>query len=334
MYPANILLVDDEVTNLKALERVLRRDYDVFSTTNAADALVIVEQNDIALIMIDEHIVDVSGAEFLEKTLERDPEIIRIIIARNVDKGLDTGPIANKNAYKYISTPWEPEHIISVVREGIEAYEFSRLTKEPHIWALLHSEIISRDQLAAALRVQRDQQKTVEDILLEQNMISAEQLDMATSRMVLSAKSRKSDRKSLAEILIELGAISHDDLKLARDIQRRREKTLPKVLAELGYASEDDIFSCYALQLGIPYISLSQLSDRPEAVEALPQDLAYKHTLVPIDSMGQVLVVAAAGPLDGAVRNELEAITGYKVMTVCASHQDIEEALEEFYAEV
>ncbi len=280
------------------------------------------------LVVVDEHIVGMSGAEFLEKTLDKHSDIIRILIATNVDDESFT----DKNIHKYISKPWEPGEIMSAVREGIEAYEFSRLSKEPYIWALLHSEIISRDQLTVALQIQKDGQKTVEDILLKQGIISKEQLDMATSRMVLAAKSRKAERKSLDETLIELDAISHDDLEIARDIQRRQKKTLPEVLSELDYASEEEVFSCYALQLGMPYISLSQLSTRLAAVEAVPQELAYKHTLVPIDSMGQVLVVAASGPLDEAARDELEAETGRRVMTVCASHQDVETALEECYA--
>lgn len=323
MYSHNILLVDNEANNLKALERILKRKHKVFSATNIANTLAIMEREHIALVMINEYIDGMRYVEFLGTTLKGYPDVIRIVLTASANQELFSDD--ETNVYRFISKPWEPEEIRNVVREGIETYEFSRASREPYVWALLHSEVISANQLTVALRAQRNEQKSIAEILLEHDMISTEQLDIAL-------ESNESQRKPLVEILLEQEAISQDDLNTALSIQERQKKTLPEVLSDLGYASEEDIFSCYALQLGMPYLSLSQFASRPAMFELLSADLAYKHTLVPIDSIGAVLVVAAPGPLSIATKRELEAETGYKVMAVCASHKDIETALYQSYA--
>jgi hypothetical protein len=100
---------------------------------------------------------------------------------------------------------------------------------------------------------------------------------------------------------------------------------------DLGYADEESIFSCYALQLGMPYISLSQFSSKSELAEVLPAKLAYKYSIIPVDLVGQILVLATSEPLTSRAKTEVEREIGFKIMTACTSHRDIEVALKQCY---
>jgi hypothetical protein len=81
----------------------------------------------------------------------------------------------------------------------------------------------------------------------------------------------------------------------------------------------------------MPYISLSQFPSKPDLAALLTAELACKYAIVPVDKIGQVLVVATSEPLSGGAKSEIEEETGCKVMTVCALFRDIEAVLEECY---
>jgi response regulator RpfG family c-di-GMP phosphodiesterase len=118
----NILVVDDEESNLNALRRVLRREYNIFTATNGQDALAIVEQNDIALIIADHRMPGMTGIELLEKTLRKHPNTIRVILTSYTDENLLMDAINTVHAHGYLTKPWEPEEVKSVVRKWMAIY--------------------------------------------------------------------------------------------------------------------------------------------------------------------------------------------------------------------
>ena len=130
MNPHNILVVDDETISLNALQRTFRRDYNVFSATNAKDALSIMDKNDIALVITDHRMPDMSGVEFLEKTLRSHPNTVRIILTGYRDDKPVVEAVNTGYVYDCIGKPWEPERVKAIVRKGIAAYEAIRLDRQ------------------------------------------------------------------------------------------------------------------------------------------------------------------------------------------------------------
>jgi YesN/AraC family two-component response regulator len=320
----SILTIDDESANLDALKRTFDPEYNVFSATNGEDALTIMEQRDIALILADHRMPGMTGVELMEKTWRRYPDTTRIILTGYTDEELLMDAINVGHVHGFITKPWDTEEIIDTVRKGVEVYEKNNASRKPHIQALLHSRIVSPEQLEAALQVQRKERKSIGEILLERGMISRSQLDMAMEL-------RRTERRKLGEVLTEFGAISPDDLKMAHEQQRRKERKLAEILVDMRYANEESILSCYAMELGIPLVSLSQFSYDEELAKLLPSELVYKHYIVPVDIVGRVLVVATSEPLSDEAKSEIEEGTGYRVMALCTSYRDIRRTLGQYY---
>jgi len=308
----NILIVDDEPGNLNTLERTFKCDYNVFPATNGEDALAIMDQSDIALIITDHRMPGMTGIAFLEKAQQKSPDTIRIILTAYTDEKLLMEAINAGHVYGYVDKPWDIRELKAIVDKGIEAYEVTLASREPHTRALLHSGIISAEQLEAALRKQKAEEKPIGEVLIQQGIISKTQLDMAM-------EVQQSERKRLDETLIEMGVTSSDELEMADALRRRERRKLADILIDLGYADEESIYSCYALQLGMPHISASQFSGKPELATIVSPRLAYKHAITPIDLVGRVLVVAAPEPLSEKTKREIEAETGYRVMAVYTS---------------
>jgi CheY-like chemotaxis protein len=140
-------------------------------------------------------------------------------------------------------------------------------------------------------------------------------------------------RMRIGEILVDNGIISESQLDAALELQKHDGRRLGEIIVDLGYANEESICSCYALQLGLPYMPVSQFAIEPEIAELLSQELANRHAVVPVNVIGQVLTIATSEPLSDRAKSEIERETGYKVTAVCALLKDIKLALEKYYSQ-
>lgn len=124
---ARILIVDDEVENLKALERTLRRSFDVVGTTDPAEALQLALSQDFAVVVSDQKMPGMLGIELLEKIAESKPLVTRIILTAYTETKLVLDAINRAHIHRYLTKPWDNGELVSVVRQAVERY---RLRKE------------------------------------------------------------------------------------------------------------------------------------------------------------------------------------------------------------
>jgi putative two-component system response regulator len=121
----NILVVDDEVSNLKLLKRTFRKDYNVFMAQGGEEGLEIMRNNKIDLIITDQRMPGMTGVEFLEKTIEEYPDTIRLIITGYTDADALIKAINTGRVYRYIKKPWEPEELKNTVKRALESYQLN-----------------------------------------------------------------------------------------------------------------------------------------------------------------------------------------------------------------
>ena len=72
-----ILIVDDEKSNLDILRRLFRRKYQVLSAESGEDALDILAEHEVALILSDQRMPGITGATLLERAMQTHPDAIR-----------------------------------------------------------------------------------------------------------------------------------------------------------------------------------------------------------------------------------------------------------------
>ena len=86
MQDYTILIVDDNVELLEVLGITLSQDYRVFKAQSAQEALDLLSKEQVDLIITDQRMPNMTGIEFLEKTLEYDPRMIKILITAYTDE--------------------------------------------------------------------------------------------------------------------------------------------------------------------------------------------------------------------------------------------------------
>ncbi len=118
-----LMVVDDEPDNLDLLYRTFRRDFRVYKADGAMSALKILEtEGEMAVIISDQRMPLMNGTEFLSKTVERFPETIRILLTGYTDVEDLVEAINSGKVFKYITKPWNPENLRSVVQQAADTY--------------------------------------------------------------------------------------------------------------------------------------------------------------------------------------------------------------------
>jgi len=155
----NILIVDDQVEILNTLKRTFKKDYSVFTASGGEEALKIIAENEIAVILSDQRMPEMDGVVFLKKVMQIQPEAIRILITGYADVEASINAVNEAQIYQYISKPFEPDELKLVVKGAFERYNLTRKNKE----------------LQAKLIVQNDSLKK-ENVVLKQQF--SDQLDL------------------------------------------------------------------------------------------------------------------------------------------------------------
>ena len=118
-----LLAVDDEPANLRMLERLFRREYRVLTANNGREALEILANEEVALIITDQRMPGMTGTELLRHSLRSSPETVRIILTGYTDVDSLTDAINTTRVYQFVSKPWDPIALQQLVREAIREHE-------------------------------------------------------------------------------------------------------------------------------------------------------------------------------------------------------------------
>jgi len=122
-----ILVVDDEENNLQLLKRTLRRKYNIITATNGLEALKIVEENgdNIALIISDQRMPQMTGTEFLSQISDKYPNIIKMLLTGYSDIDAMVEGVNKCQLFQYISKPFDLDELQIIIKNGINAYELT-----------------------------------------------------------------------------------------------------------------------------------------------------------------------------------------------------------------
>ncbi len=138
-------------------------------------------------------------------------------------------------------------------------------------------------------------------------------------------------KKKLGDLLIDLGLISESNLRTVLEIQKGSKKKLGEILIEEKYVSEKEFLEVLEFQLGVPYIELDRFSIDSDAPKMISENLARRHTVIPVSSENDVLTLAMNDPLDIYAIDDVKLATRFEVKPVIAEKSAIIDAIDFFY---
>lgn len=118
-----ILLVDDEPEILFSLRGLLRRDFEIHTAQSGAEAMEVLKQHAIHVIMTDQRMPDMTGVQLLHRVAGEHPQAIRIVFTGYADIKAVIDAVNEGHIYRYITKPWDPDELLSVLRQACAAYD-------------------------------------------------------------------------------------------------------------------------------------------------------------------------------------------------------------------
>ncbi|MGE5491959.1 MAG: EAL domain-containing protein [Actinomycetota bacterium] len=122
-----LLVVDDEENILSSLRRLLRRDgYRTLTAGSAEAAFELLATNDVQVIIADQRMSQMSGADFLSRVKDMYPDTIRLVLSGYTELSSIMDAINLGAIYKFITKPWEDDLLREHIREAFLFQESKR----------------------------------------------------------------------------------------------------------------------------------------------------------------------------------------------------------------
>jgi diguanylate cyclase (GGDEF)-like protein len=173
--PRTLLLVDDEQNIVSALKRLLRRDgYQILSANSGQEGLDVLAANEVDVIVSDQRMPGMIGADFLRAAKNLYPDTIRIMLSGYTELQSVTDAVNEGAIFKFLTKPWDDEHLRTHITEAFRLKEIADDNER------LNLELrTANHELAAANR-------RMEDLLRQkQQQITRDEISLNVARELL-----------------------------------------------------------------------------------------------------------------------------------------------------
>ena len=142
-----VLYVDDEENNLVSFIATFRIKYQVFTAISGAEALKILADHPIMIIITDQRMPGMTGVDFLGQVLEKYPDPVRILLTGYADMGAVVDAINKGKIFHYLTKPWNEDEVKQTINNAYEKYLENKTLKDTN-----DKLAVSNDQLEFMLR--------------------------------------------------------------------------------------------------------------------------------------------------------------------------------------
>jgi len=135
----------------------------------------------------------------------------------------------------------------------------------------------------------------------------------------------------IGELLVKENLLTAAQLREARDGARTKGSRLGAEITQLGYLDESELTEFVARQYGVPSINLEEFEIDRAVIELIPEEVANKHNVLPVNRAGSTLILATADPSNIFALDDIKFLTGYNIQPVVAAEAAIKRAIERYY---
>lgn len=187
---------------------------------------------------------------------------------------------------------------------------------------LVRRDLITRDQLAEAQRRERVSGMPWYRQLLQRKLINVQSIDDIL-RYEFHSQSDRAEHQALGKSLVELGAITEDQLKEALSQQKRNGRLLGNILLDKGLVTQRIIALALSKQYKLEFAELEETPSDQEALDAVPESMARKHQIIPVSLVGDRINVLIANPRLANRLGDLSVLLGKRVHAMLTDINDV-----------
>ncbi len=123
----SVLFVDDEMNILSAIRRaVVDEPFQAFFANSGKEALKIMEEREIAVLVTDMRMPEMDGLQLLKIVKEEYPATVRMVLSGYTQLSQVLATVNQADVFNFITKPWDPEFSL-VIKKAIEYYKLKKM---------------------------------------------------------------------------------------------------------------------------------------------------------------------------------------------------------------
>jgi type IV pilus assembly protein PilB len=139
------------------------------------------------------------------------------------------------------------------------------------------------------------------------------------------------NKKTFGDYLVSIGILTPDQLRVALQEQKRTAERLEQTIIRLKFMDEEAAMRSLADYFNLPYIDLNTYLVDQTVLSLVPEEIARRHTVIPLFKIGAFLTVAMTNPLNIIALDEMRNRTKSDIEIVISSEEKIKKALDQYY---
>lgn len=113
-----LLYIDDETINLELFEINYRRTYEVLTCQNPLNAMDIITENNISVVVSDYKMPEMNGLQLIEHIKENKPDTICIMLSGYLEREISK---ESSSVFRHIMKPYKKEELRIVIEEAFSS---------------------------------------------------------------------------------------------------------------------------------------------------------------------------------------------------------------------
>jgi type IV pilus assembly protein PilB len=135
----------------------------------------------------------------------------------------------------------------------------------------------------------------------------------------------------IGELMVRNSLITRDQLTQAVTEQKKNGGKIGQVLVRLGFLTEEALVEFLSRQFRIRSVDLSEVPIQSELIRLVPEPLAKKFLMIPIQRIGSTLTIAMSDPSNMVALDDVKFMTGYNIEPVLSRESSVVEAIKKYY---
>lgn len=180
---------------------------------------------------------------------------------------------------------------------------------------LVQEEYITREQLEAAIEREKGSGISVLRHIINMQHVPIHTIDEILHREFHSPKRRKADL-SLGQTLLQLGAVTKEQLARALAEQKRTGRLLGSILVDQGVVTSHVITAALGKLYGLPVVDVEELEVDLDVLMHVPEPVAARDQVLPLRIEDGALVVAIGDPRRTAAIDTVRMMSGMRILCI------------------
>lgn len=136
----------------------------------------------------------------------------------------------------------------------------------------------------------------------------------------------------IGEMLLDEEIITQEQLQECLQEQKVTGEKVGEVMVRKGYVTLEVLMAFLGTQMGVPYISLSEMQNiQPALLKLMPETLMRTQHVIPISKKGNTLTIATADPTNVFVTDDIKLTTRCDLELRLSSEKEIKAALDKHF---